>query len=147
MSITITDPALFARWAEMRGVIELKDPSGNVVGRIQTTWPAAFPKDAREYYLDHISDPDLLAKFEGVGEPVIVFDSQGYNIGRFERMWHGKSPTGLSTPLWDLDLERRSKAARNQKGYTLAEVWKIIYEKYVGDEVEPLIVLACQNTE
>ncbi len=88
MSITVTDPALFARWAEMRGVIELKDPSGHVVGRIQTTWPAPFPKDAREGYPDHVSDPDLLARFEKVGEPVIVFDSQGYNIGRLERMWH-----------------------------------------------------------
>jgi hypothetical protein len=140
MSITITDSEFLTRLAQMRGMVELKDPDRNTVGRIQTMWPEPVPPWGRFHFVDRVSDPQLLATFAHVTEPVEVFDPDGKLIGRFERTWEGKPPVGFKSPLTDEEFEKRRKEARSQKGYTLAEVWKIIYEKYVGDDVEPFIV-------
>jgi hypothetical protein len=43
MSITITDPALLAQIHEASGVVDLKDPSGKVLGRLHVEKPSKFP--------------------------------------------------------------------------------------------------------
>ena len=87
--------------------------------------------------MDRVSDPDLLADLARVKERVEVVDPQGKPIGRFERTWPGRLPPGVRSPFTDEEIE---KARRQKGGLPLAEVWKIIFEKYVGDEVEPIIV-------
>jgi hypothetical protein len=140
MPLTISDPALLVRLAGMRGMVELKDPDKNCVGRIQTMWPDPVPPRARYHFVDHVSDPDLLAEFARVGEPVEVFDPNGNRIGLFERTWYGKPPIGFKSPFTDDEIAERRK--KYEGGLTLAEVWKMIHEKYVGDDVEPIIVNA-----
>jgi hypothetical protein len=77
MPLTITDSAFLSKLTQMRGVIELKEPDGNAVGRIQTTWPEPFPTAARCFFIEQVSDPTLLAAFANLDEPVEVLDSQG----------------------------------------------------------------------
>jgi hypothetical protein len=43
MSITITDPALLAQICEASGVVDLKDPSGKVLGRLHVEKPSQLP--------------------------------------------------------------------------------------------------------
>ncbi len=43
MSITITDPALLAQIYEASGVVDLKDPSGKVLGRLHVEKPSKLP--------------------------------------------------------------------------------------------------------
>ena len=149
MSITISDPHLLARLVVRRGLVELKDANGETVGRVQTTWPAPRPvlPGPRDYYaeavadfVEPVTDPALLAAFERVRQPVLLFDPCGELVGRFERDWFGMP----LTPARIRAIEERRRAARREKGYTLAEVWKIIHEKYVGDDVEPFIVDRCE---
>jgi hypothetical protein len=138
MSITIADPDLLAKLAGRRGLIELQDPTGETVGRVQTTWPSPLPvlPGSQNCFVEHVSDPVLLAAFERVKQPVLLFDLCGELVGRFEREWF-MMPL---TPARLRAMEEERRAARTSKGYTLAEVWKIIHEKYVGDDVEPIIL-------
>lgn len=140
MSITITDPAFLKRLVYMRGRVVLNGPTGTTIGRINTRWPEPVPPWGRFQFVDHLFDSDLLGEFTRVREPVELFDPRGNRFGRFEPACLAKSLPGLRCPYTDEDLEWRRNEAGRGKGHTLAEVWKIIYEKYVGDDVEPLIV-------
>jgi hypothetical protein len=122
------------------------------VGRVQTTWPKPLPAlpEPRDYYVeraadfvDLVTEPALLAAFERVRQPVLLFDPCGELVGQFERDWFGMP----LTPKRIREIEERRKEARTQKGRTLTEFWKMMYEKYVGDDVEPIIVTRCEPTE
>jgi hypothetical protein len=145
MSVTITDPDLLAKLATNRGLVELQDSNGETVGRVQTTWPAPLPNPlgSRDCFLERVTDSALLAAFARVGQPVLLFDPHGELVGRFERDWYGMP----LTPARSREMEERRREARKQKGYTLAEVRKIIHEKYVGADVEPIIVESDSATD
>lgn len=136
MSITITDPNLLDKLIAKRGLVELQDADGELVGRVQTTWPTPLPRSHRDCFLEHVADLALLAAFARVKQPVLLFDPNGELLGLFERDWYGM-PLSASRIR---EIEERRRTARKEKGHTLAEVWQIIYEKYVGDDVEPFIV-------
>lgn len=145
MSITVSDPDLLAVLVARRGLVELKDSRGDTVGRVQTTWPRSLPAlpEPRDYYKERpadfvevVTDALLLAAFERVQQPVLMFDPHGELVGQFERDWFGMPLTETRIR----DIEKRRREARTEKGHTIAEVWKIIYEKYQGDEIEPIIV-------
>lgn len=63
MSITITDPNLLAFLGELTKVadgeinklVEVHDPSGQLIGRFQTDWPGKLPPGAKS----PISDEEL----------------------------------------------------------------------------------------
>ncbi len=143
MSITIRDPELLGRITAKRGSVEIQDGAGETVGRFLTTWPTPLPVPlgSGDRFLERVTDLTLLAAFARVEQPVLVFDPDGELVGQFERTWYGMPEKALH-----LRLEECRRAARNQKGHTLAEVWKIIHEKYVGDEFEPIIVEALPPT-
>lgn len=151
MSITVSDSRLLAQLVVKRGLIELQDAAGETVGRVQTTWPAPLPAPPgpRDYYapavadfVESVTDPALLAAFERVKRPILLFNPRGELLGRFERDWLGMPMTAARLR----DLEERRRVARAEKGYTLAEVWKIIHEKYDGADVEPIIVTSDHAT-
>jgi hypothetical protein len=119
MPLTIADPAFLSRLIQIRGVVELKDPDGNNVGRIQTTWPASFPSEVRFFFIEQVTEPTLLAAFSEVGDPVEVTDPQGNQIGRFERTWFGCPPPGYKIPLSDEEMDRRQQ---HRSGRSLAEI-------------------------
>jgi hypothetical protein len=144
MPLVINEPNLLARLEQMRGMVELKDPMKNCVGRIHTMWPEPVPQQARYYFIQEVSDPATLDDFARVGEAVEVFDPHGNRIGRFERTWPGKPPIGYRYPMTDEELVVRRKQTG---GKTLAEFWKMMHEKYVGAEVEPFIVDARDAVE
>lgn len=139
MSITITDLDLLSKLAATRGLIELLDSAGEIVGRVQTTWPA--PIESRGDFSACVTDPALRAAFARVRQPVLLFDPHGELVGRFERDWC-MMPL---TPARLRETDERRRTARAEKGYALDEVWKIIHEKYVGEEVEPIIVAAAST--
>ena len=138
MSITISNSDLLVRLAVNRGLVELQNHEGETVGRVQTTWPDPLPAPlgSRDCFLERVADAALLAEFARVEEPALLFDPNGELVGRFERTWYGMPLTAASRRT----IEERRQAARTSKGHTLAEVWQIIYEKYVGADVEPIIV-------
>lgn len=140
MSITITDPAFLKRLEYTRGRVVLKDPTGKTLGRLNTLWPEPVPPRGRFHFIDHLFDQDLLGSLARVSEHVELFDPRGNRVGRFEPDCLANYPPGSRCPFTVEELERRRNDARDGKGRTLTEVWKIIYEKYVGEDIEPLVV-------
>lgn len=127
-SITITDPQLVSRWAGMRGVIELKAPDGECVGRVLTLWPRPAPLRPEHCFIDHVADPDLLAAFARVADPVEVRDRAGDRVGWFERTWAGKPPPGFRLPPPLSDEERAARRRLPGSGISLTEFWKRMAE-------------------
>ncbi len=145
MSITITDRTLLSGLAANRGLVELLDSGGELVGRVLTTWPAPRPgpPEMRALVSWAVTDPALLAAFTRVKREALLFDPHGELVGLFERDWYGMP----LTPARLREIEDRRRAARKGKGHTLAEVWKIIHEKYVGAEVEPIVVIESLDSQ
>lgn len=52
MSITITDPNLLAQLAAVKGLVELRDPAGNVIGRVETTWDGKLPPGVKSPFTE-----------------------------------------------------------------------------------------------
>lgn len=84
-----------------------------------------------------IHDPELLAKLAATEGQIIFQGPTGDPVKKVETAAAGKLPPGFKIPFTDEELARRSQ---DRTGRPLAEVWRTIYEKYVGDDVEPFIV-------
>jgi hypothetical protein len=84
-----------------------------------------------------ITDPNLLAQLAGVSGVVQVTDANGRHLGTFTTESRAEQLARLKCPFSEEELARRSQI---RTGRPLAEVWKTIYEKYVGDDVEPMFV-------
>jgi hypothetical protein len=67
MSITITDPALLAQITQASGVVDLKDPTGKVLGRLHVETPGKLPPGFKIPFTD-----EQLAEFskQRTGRPI-----------------------------------------------------------------------------
>ncbi|MDB5309619.1 MAG: hypothetical protein JWO38_3821 [Gemmataceae bacterium] len=83
-----------------------------------------------------VADAEQARQLGAADGPVQVVDEKGTVIGVCTPITVPHSPYSRE------EIERRREEMRKhpEKGKSLAEVWKTIYEKYVGDEVEPLVV-------
>jgi len=67
MSITINDPTLLAQFKATTGVVEIRDPAGNVIGQFETTGDGKLPPGVKSPFSD-----EELAQFrkERTGRPL-----------------------------------------------------------------------------
>lgn len=67
MSITITDPALLAQIHQASGIVDLKDPSGKVLGRLHVESGGKLPPGFKIPFTD-----EQLAEFskQRTGRPI-----------------------------------------------------------------------------
>jgi hypothetical protein len=52
MSVTITDPVLLAELSRLRGIIELKDPQGNLIGELDLESNGKLPPGVKSPFTD-----------------------------------------------------------------------------------------------
>ena len=54
MSITITDPVLIEQLTQLAAneAVELKDPSGRLIGRVVSDWPGKLPPGVKSPFTD-----------------------------------------------------------------------------------------------
>ena len=52
MSITVSDPALLAELSRARGVVELQDPQGRVIGELSLEFDGKLPPGMKSPFTD-----------------------------------------------------------------------------------------------